>query len=320
MNVRSLDCDREMDKWSNASVAISALRCLSGFAAPFLAYNLLGRTVPVLAGYKITHHCNLRCAHCPYWNRSGEEQDFNGVLATLGRLRNMGVRILILEGGEPLLWRDRTKNIGHVVAAARKLFPCVCMTTNGTLDWSGLELNRVWISLDGPPEVHDAIRGKGVFQRVWANLNRVGNGRALVSTTINTGNAAAIPEMLSRLQDHVAGVTIQFHYPYQGLPDPLFIPHAERAPILDELMRLKRKGFPVANSFRSLEELKQERWSCEDKLLANAEPDGTILHGCYLKNRGPAQCSLCGFSAHNEMSLAFKGTWQSIATGLRIFF
>ncbi len=85
-------------------------------------------------------------------------------------------------------------------------------------------------------------------------------------------------------------------------------------------MGLKRSGHVVANSSLSLEELKGERWTCEDRLLANAEPDGSINHGCYLKNRGNADCSLCGFTAHNEMSLAFNSRWESIRTGARIFF
>lgn len=293
---------------------------LSSFVGPFLAYNLVGRVSPVLAGYKITHKCNLKCKHCPYWKRSGPEQDFDGVVDTLGRLSSMGVRILILEGGEPLLWRDGNKNIAHVVDAARRLFPSVCITTNGTLPWRDLSVDRVWVSLDGYPAAHDSIRGDGSFDKIMANLEREGRGKAFISTTINTGNADTIPEMITALKGRVAGVTIQFHYPYEGLPDPLFLWPAQRAEVLDELIRLKNEGYPVANSFASLVDLKKERWTCEEGLLANAEPDGSIFHGCYLKNRGPSQCSLCGFSAHNEMSLAFRGGFQSILTGLRTFF
>jgi hypothetical protein len=194
------------------------------------------------------------------------------------------------------------------------------MTTNGTLPWGDLPLDRVWVSLDGPPPIHDAIRGEGVFEQVWGHLKREGGGQAFISTTINTTNISAIPDLLSMLRGVVDGVTFQFHYPYEGLPDPLFIRPAERRPILDELISLKQLGYPVANSFNSLRELKNERWTCKDGLLANAEPDGTILHGCYLKNRGTSDCSLCGFTAHNEMSLAFKGGLQSILTGARIFF
>jgi len=296
------------------------LHNLCAFVGPFFAYRVSGRVSPVLAGYKITHRCNLSCTHCPYWRRTGGEQDFGGVLSTLNRLSRMGVRILILEGGEPLLWRDRKMEIRHVIDAARTLFRSVCMTTNGTLPWKHLPLDTVWVSLDGTRAVHDSIRGAGVFDKVMNNLETEGKGHAYISTTINSLNVESVPAMVRELKGLTAGVTIQFHYPYQGLPDPLFIPPADRGEVLDELIHLKRAGYPVANSFDSLNDLKKERWTCEDKLLANAEPDGAVMHGCYLKNRGPSQCNLCGFAAHNEMSLAFKGGMQSILTGLKIFF
>jgi MoaA/NifB/PqqE/SkfB family radical SAM enzyme len=290
------------------------------FAGPFLSYNLFGKAVPVLAGYKITHRCNLRCSHCPYWTRSGPEPTFEEVLDTMRRLKSMGARIIIFEGGEPLLWRDGNHGIKDAVWAARELFPCVCMTTNGTLSWDGLPLDRLWVSLDGPPYVHDAVRGKGTYSRVMRNLQSSPKTRAYVSTTISTENADSISKLVGLLTGAVEGITIQFYYPYDGLPDPLFLPHAERAILLDQLIMMKRLGYPIMNSFASLEELKGETWSCEEKLLANAEPDGTILHGCYLKNRGPSECSMCGFAAHNEMTLAFRGKLESIITGTRVFF
>jgi Fe-coproporphyrin III synthase len=290
------------------------------FAGPFLAYKLRGRVVPVLAGYKITNKCNLRCTHCPFWRRSGPEQGFDGAVSTLERLARLGVRILILEGGEPLIWQDGPRRIRHVVEAARRLFPCVCMTTNGILPWGDLPLDRVWVSLDGPAEIHDKIRGHGVFDHVVANLQSEGKGRAFVSTTVSKENAHSIPEMIVMLKGRVEGVTIQFYYPYNGLPDPKFMPPAERGPLLDELIRLKKAGYPVANSVASLLDVKKEVWTCEDGLLANAEPDGSINHGCYLKNRSEAECSRCGFTAHNEMSLAFGGRLDSILTGVNIFF
>jgi Fe-coproporphyrin III synthase len=290
------------------------------FAGRFISYYLASKIRPLLAGYKITHRCNLKCLHCPYWKRSGAEANFDGVVVTMQRLRNMGVKILMLEGGEPMLWRDGRKTIKDVVDKARELFPCVCMTTNGTIPWEHLGLDRVWVSLDGPRSVHDSIRGDGVFDRVLNNLGCEAHRGTFVSSTINRVNMRSIPELMSCLSDLVAGVTIQFHYPYGGLPDPLYVERGERAAVLDELMSMKRSGVPVANSFRSLEDLKQERWTCENRLLANAEPDGSINHGCYLQNRGNADCSLCGFAAHNEMSLAFRSQWESISTGARIFF
>lgn len=299
---------------------LSVARRIGMFVGPFFAYHVRKRVSPILAGYKLTNKCNLRCTHCPFWKRSGFEQGFEGVVATLERLAWLGVRILILEGGEPLIWRDGTRRIRHVVEAARILFPCVCMTTNGTLPWGDLPLDRVWVSLDGPPAIHDKIRGHGVFDLALANLQSHGKGRAFVSTTVSKENFQSIPQMIVMLKGIVEGVTIQFYYPYQGLPDPKFVPPSERGLLMDELIRLKKMGYPVANSVASLLDIKKELWTCEDGLLANAEPDGSIHHGCYLKNRGDAECSRCGFTAHNEMSLAFKGGLGSILAGVKIFF
>ncbi len=305
-----------IDRFSYSGIA----KTLAVFSRPFIGYNLLGKISPVLAGYKITHKCNLKCVHCPYWERTGDELSFGGVLSTLQSLRNMGVKILIFEGGEPLLWHDGNNSFSDVVREAKKLFPCVCMTTNGTIPWRHIPVDRVWVSLDGPPATNDSIRGKGTFDIVWKNLEAFDFCRTLVSTTINQLNLNSVPELISMLRGLVAGVTVQFYYPYGGLPDPLFVSPPDRKGVLEELIRLKRSGYPVANSVSSLQELKNERWTCEDGLLANAEPDGSIYHGCYLKNRGIAECSYCGFTAHNEISLAFKMKWESIRTGMNIFF
>jgi len=290
------------------------------FTTPFLKHLITGRPTPTLSGYKITHRCNLKCLHCPYWKRVGGESDFEGVKRTLGLLRDMGVKILILEGGEPILWRDGARGIADVIDHARGLFPSVCMTTNGTLPYGDLALDRVWVSLDGTEEIHDRVRGHGVFSKVWKNLETEGKRNSFISFTISRMNRSTVSDLLRILKGRVAGVTVQFYYPYSGLPDPLFITAAERGPILDELMQLKKEGYPVANSFSSLTDMKKARWKCSDELLANAEPDGSVNRGCYLRNRGPSVCEMCGFSAHNEISLAFNGNIESIMTGMKIFF
>lgn len=305
---------------SHLDLTFSRIRRLGLFAKPFARRVLTGGLTPMLAGYKITHRCNLKCVHCPYWKRSGLERDFRGVRDTLARLRGTGAVILIIEGGEPMLWRDGLYGIEDVIAEAHRHFPCVCMTTNGLIPFGHLDLNRVWVSLDGPELVHDGIRGEGVYSRVIGNLGGVPGGRGFVSLTISSLNYDHAGALIRSLRGMVEGVTVQFYYPYNGLPDPMFVDIERRARILDELVELKLAGYPVANSAASLRELKRVRWTCYDELLVNADPDGTIELGCYLKNRGPSECSRCGFTAHNEMSLAFRGNFESILAGLRIFF
>lgn len=301
-------------------VTIRQIRRLGLFVHPFAKRLLTGRITPMLAGYKITHRCNLKCLHCPYWKRHGDEPDFEGVKDTLHRLRSTGAVILIIEGGEPMLWRDGSKDIQNVIYEADRLFPCVCMTTNGLIPFDHLKLSRVWVSLDGPRDVHDEVRGPGVYSRVISNLGKVPNARGYVSFTVSAMNYGRACELIRDLKGLVAGVTVQFYYPYDGLPDPLFVDIQQRSALIDQLIALKKEGYPVANSVSSLRELKMSRWTCYDELLVNADPDGSLQRGCYLKNRGPSECSRCGFTAHNEISLAFRGNLRAIATGLRIFF
>lgn len=301
-------------------MTIMRIKRLGLFALPFVRRIFTGRITPMLAGYKITHRCNLKCIHCPYWKREGDELDFQGVKRTLATLRSTGAVILIIEGGEPMLWRDGRYGISDVIEEAHKLFACVCMTTNGLIGFERLNLNRVWVSLDGPERIHDSVRGAGVYSRVISNLKKVPGSRGFVSFTISAMNYEHASELIRSLQGIVEGITIQFYYPYDGLPDPLFVDVERRAALLDELIELKRQGYAVANSEASLNELKKSRWTCYDELLVNADPDGTIERGCYLKNRGPSECDRCGFTAHNEISLAFKGNIQAIGAGLKIFF
>lgn len=301
-------------------ITLKQIRRLGLFAYPFAVRMLTGRITPMLAGYKITHRCNLKCLHCPYWKREGDEADFEGVKDALRRLRSTGAVILIIEGGEPMLWRDGSKGIEDVISVADSLFPCVCMTTNGLMPFERLNLSRVWVSLDGVQEIHDKVRGTGVYSRVIANLRRVPGARGYVSFTISALNYDCACELIRELKGLVEGVTVQFYYPYNGLPDPLFVDVERRSALLDQLITLKRQGYPVANSEASLRELKMSRWTCYDELLVNADPDGSMHRGCYLKNRGPSECSRCGFTAHNEISLAFRGDLRAIAAGLKIFF
>jgi hypothetical protein len=89
---------------------------------------------------------------------------------------------------------------------------------------------------------------------------------------------------------------------------------------LEKIIQLKRSGIRILNSIAALQALKRNRWTCRDSLVDNANPDGTLHQGCYLKGRADIDCSRCGFSPHTEISLAFRGNPQAILAGFKIFF
>ena len=161
---------------------------------------------------KMTNLCNLRCSMCGQW---GDQGNFRNApkevlqqhleLPVLKRLVKevAGFRpSFYLWGGEPFLYRDLIPFISCI-----KANQMVCaMNTNGTFltetaeDLVRLGVDNLLISVDGPREVHDRVRGMpGTFDRVMAGVERILSLRrerraakpyVTFVTTINRDNAS----------------------------------------------------------------------------------------------------------------------------------
>ena len=300
-----------------------SISLLPYLAHHWIAYRLGGQRRPLLAGLKLTHRCNLRCRSCPFWQRPRPDMSFGAALGVLDDLRRAGCRLLIIEGGEPFLWRDGSKSLEDVVRAARELgFARVGITTNGTLPIE-TSADMVWVSLDGMQAAHEANRGP-CWDRIIANLAACSSPKPYAQVTVNRTNWTDLPEMVSFLTGRVQGITVQFFYPYPESED-LWLPWAERRLLLEQMRVLKRQGYPILDSDRALRDLGDNRWRCHDWLIANAEPHpddpgrAQVHYGCYLKGRAAADCRRCGFTAHAELSLAYDLHPGAIWTGQQVF-
>jgi MoaA/NifB/PqqE/SkfB family radical SAM enzyme len=248
---------------------------------------------------------------------------FGAALNALDDLWRAGCRLLIIEGGEPFLWRDGDKSLEDIVQAARtRGFARVGVTTNGTLPLE-TSADMVWVSLDGMQAAHEANRGP-CWDRIMANLAAFSGPRLYAQVTVNRTNWTDLPELVAFLDGRVHGVTIQFFYPYAESED-LWLPWAERRLLLEQMREMKRQGYPLLDSDRAFRDLGDNRWRCHDWLIANAEPDpdnparARLHYGCYLKGRAEADCRRCGFTAHAELSLAYDLHPQALRTGQRVF-
>ena len=236
----------------------------------------------------------------------------------LDDLYTRGSRVVIFEGGEPLLWRDGEHTCADVLRYARQKFFRVGITTNGTLPLD-LEVDVLWVSIDGLEETHNRLRGAPIFARVIENIRRSKHPRIYAHVTANAQNYAEIPDLVRFLSTLVKGITVQFYYPY-GAADHLFLPWPARRALLDELITMKKAGYPVLNSSAALSALKSNHWCCLPWLVDNANPDGSLVQGCYLQGRAEIDCAKCGFSPYTEISLAFRGNPQAILAGMKIFY
>ncbi len=131
-----------------------------------LEYQLTGKPKPIAVAWLITGRCNILCDYCKWkQERKSDELNTQSVLDLIDQMHAAGVQLVSFTGGEPLVRQDMGEIIRHV-----KRRGMVCkMNTNGIMlprridDCRPLDLLQV--SVDGPPEIMDRLRGKGTSQR-----------------------------------------------------------------------------------------------------------------------------------------------------------
>ncbi len=288
----------------------------------FLRARILGQPVPLLASFKLTYRCNLACRACPFHQRADEPGGLMGwdtAVGCLQELARVGCRIVVFEGGEPLLWRDGDRRAHDLMELAKTLFLRVAVTTNGTL---GLDLpaHVVWVSIDGLPETHDRLRSSS-FARIRQNLEKTHHGKILIHHTINRENRHELKGLMDLLAGipAVRGLTLQLFYPYGQGEEKLGLTASERREAIETAIALKRQGYPILNSTGRLRAMIDNSWTCRDDILINVDPDGTITQGCYAKNRGTVLCNHCGFTPVAEAVGALELRPASIMAGWRTF-
>ena len=158
---------------------------------------------PISLGFEITHLCNLDCAYCDRHTPRPREMTREQILSVLSDFHALGMRHVSLDGGEPLAHR----HVDEVVAFLVQRKVRVYMNTNGILAPKKLPtlrlLSKVKISLDGPPECHDAMRGQGAWHKAMAGARAARSVGTQVELTCVVGrhNAAHIEELLQLVEE-----------------------------------------------------------------------------------------------------------------------
>jgi sulfatase maturation enzyme AslB (radical SAM superfamily) len=115
------------------------------------------------------------------------------------------------------------------------------------------------VSLDGPEDINDELRGAGTFRRVLRNLSRLAPGfvsTVQVQCVVTRRNERRLEELVNALRKtRVNWITFTFYVPRRNdSTGNAWETNAERADAVREILRLKEcHGGFVRNSRRSLE-------------------------------------------------------------------
>ena len=175
--------------------------------------------------WNLIRRCNLTCKHC---YSISADTDFPNELSTaqvfevMDDLKQFGVPVLILSGGEPLLRPD----IFDIAHRAKAMGFYTALSTNGTLiDDSNIQkiadvgFDYLGISIDGIRETHDKFRRKeGAFDASMAALRRCHDLGIKVGLrfTMTQDNAAELPQLLQLMDDEGIDKFYFSHLNYAG--------------------------------------------------------------------------------------------------------
>ncbi len=170
--------------------------------------------MPTFVQLRVTNLCNLRCKMCGQWGDTGiYRTDGFSASATDGKVERAKIRELIganrqlsladysalldelapsqpivsLFGGEPLLYPDILPLIREV---KKRGMTCTIITNGGRLEHYARELvesgiDLIAVSIDGPPDVHNRIRGKDdAFENAAEGVRAIARWRSRLHRTM----------------------------------------------------------------------------------------------------------------------------------------
>ncbi len=163
--------------------------------------------------WELTLACNLRCRHCLTSSgaAAADELSTSEALKLCDELADLGVPAVALMGGEPLMRPDweaiATRLWSHRIPTG--------LVTNGVaFDTAtaqralGAGVNQIVVSLDGGRQVHEAVRGRGTFDKALDALRvaqTIGFRHRMVVTSLHKGNLKELVALRDLLVESAQG-------------------------------------------------------------------------------------------------------------------
>lgn len=239
---------------------------------------------PLALTHHITSRCNARCKICDLWKRNYEFQNDlskDEIISMLNSARKAGIISYTVFGGEPLL----RKEIPEILHYAKKLGMLTSLITNGCFltekcDSIIHNVDYLIVSLDSHDELHDEMRGlDNLLERAVAGIKKChGKTNILINSVITKLNLDKIEGLLELSKKLDVSITFEPMAVYDGYNNDLQPSPAEMKQAFDLIIKYKKSGYRVGNSYTYLKNFSNPRkYVCHaPKVYIKVDADGRI--------------------------------------------
>lgn len=222
---------------------------------------------PLTASIGVTQRCNSRCYYCDIWKWQNFTPDptIEELKKIFFSISNLGVKVVSLSGGEPLLRED----LGELISIVKNYNIRVQTVTNGILlskdriiELIKTGLDCVTLSLDTiDPGVYRKLRGvpfkiaeQALESLIYAKEENphIDVAISCVISRYNIGKLVPLAEKITNIFKGKILINFQSYERIPGRANDDLIPNPEMYPLLceeiEKLIEMKKQGFPITNS------------------------------------------------------------------------
>ena len=283
-------------------------------AYKFIGIKLLRKRQPFIVSWLLTYRCNYRCMYCNSWKIKTEELATEKILSIIDEMARAGTQILHFTGGDPLLKDD----IGLILDYCKRKKINTDINSNPSSVIRKIDelvgLNLLTMSIDGPEEIHDFIRGRGSYRELMEAVKVVKqkNIKLRFSTVLSRYNLNAVDFILEKAKELKIPVVFQ---PARlcmlaGTEiNPIVSIEKDYKKAVSNLIIEKEKNKYIINSMSGLRHLynwpRSAKIKCVNSLIVcRLQPNGE-MYGC-------GRNAHINENAPNCLKLGFRRSFESL--------
>ena len=298
--------------------------------------NRFKRHSPLALTHSVTSLCNARCKTCDEWKKSsGYRNDLSKreIFGMLGEAERAGILSYITWGGEPLLRGD----LHEILKRAQRHFFVTGVITNGYLLKERFRkiapfTDHLIVSIDADDRLHDEMRGVGgMLDRAIEGIRlcKQKGMNVIINSVISSLNLDRIDGLLRLSTELDVPIAFEPMDVNEGYNEQYVPSGNELRAAFSKIIRYKKSGYRVANSFRYLRNFSaKKRYVCHaPKCYVMVDAHGNIT-SCFRKIWGNVKdtsfervfgggdfrafckeaeaCNKCNVSCVIESSLAYS--------------
>ena len=284
---------------------------------------------PLMLMHSVTEACNAKCPYCVFRHGKGRpnEMSLDEISSLYKEAEKLSMQYVHIWGGEPLIH----PKISQILTLAKESRLITGLVTNGAFlrkkaDDIIPKLDRLYISLDYPGPYHNTLRETpGLYEATIEGVKYIRSKwkdqPIVVSFTLMKDNADAIVEMAALCSEIGARLYVnpmretsnsdsdqisilQNKEVFEVNNSDRIIKWTEQSLIWEQLIQLKRQGYPIQNSMYYMKMLaktgKSPTYKCHwPKIAIGIESNGDI-----------ADCQRWGNPISNVREQSLKGIVQ----------